>query len=369
MRSYSEKVYASPLGVEPSMIMLNIAHIQNPAQNAAPAQHGGQTGGQHALQTFQPLDGRMERHRRPETPKVIRPETPRGRPRENTKSKKSPQLADIAAVAQAWAEEQPTKTNAAKTVAHHLTAAAGRLRPDQLTAVIPAALVERWKKQLSHASAYLYRATLRRLLRHIERLTPTADLLTNLPRIRKPPAREVIATDQETADLIANAPPWLRLFLYLARDLGLRFAEAASIAPANYDPDTQTITYTKKGGNLNTLPITEPIAHLISIAQQTADPTTPYIALLRGKPTTRHTINREWAQLKKLANTRKEIHIHDLRRTFAETAYEKTKDIRAVSQALGHESLANTATYLKHRDPEKLRALIEAARFQTRKPQ
>jgi integrase len=223
-----------------------------------------------------------------------------------------------------------------------------------------------WQKQFAHATAYCRRCGLLRFFGYVRDIGGP-NLIRQVPKLRTPQPRTTIATPEELLRLEALAPPWLRVWLLLCTRLGLRFGTAAAIAPANWNPAAGTITFTTKGGVVMTLPTPPEIEELFRSAGTNPDPATPYWLLLRGdtglRGSTKYptcSLRAEWDRLKKKAGVRPDLRPHDFRRTIAVSLYEATKDIRAVQQLLGHNSLATTAHYLMHRDPGKLRALLAA---------
>lgn len=256
--------------------------------------------------------------------------------------------------------------------ARDLEASLGALPIRKLNANALAAIVFAWKDRYAKHTAYSLRSRMTQWLRSLEPLgLGLHQLARTLPRLNFPKARRVIATNEELQALHRHAEPWMRLFLHLAGPPhGLRFAEAASIAQTNWNAEEHTITFRKKGGDEHTLPITQEVEALFRIAPETGDATTPFIYRLRGRhrspdPTgllTEKSLRRHFAQLRREAGVNPLLTVHDLRRTTAVQAYEKTKDLRLVSQLLGHARLSTTAWYLEHRDTSKLRQLIHELR-------
>ena len=187
-----------------------------------------------------------------------------------------------------------------------------------------------------------------------------------MPRLRTPKARQVIAKPEEFQRLLANAQPWMRLFLLLTGQLGLRFAEACAISPASFNADKHTITFKKKGGDDFVLPTTPEIEQCFAIAPEATDANTPYLQLLRGEVGLKGdrigkvTIRQAFYRLREAAGVNPNLRPHDLRRTVAVSLYELTRDIRVVGQILGHSNLNTTAKYLEYRDVGKLRELINS---------
>jgi integrase len=167
--------------------------------------------------------------------------------------------------------------------------------------------------------------------------------------------RLTIATDEERTQLLAAAQPPLHFFLLLCSDLGLRHSTAARIALSNYDQDTRSLTFTTKGDTHQTLPVTDAIRAVIETLPRKADRTEPIVNLLRPpshpghKPGRSPRFLKQWAKLKDKLSIRRELRIHDLRRTVAEEIWNATKDIRVVQAQLGHRSPNTTVKYLANR--------------------
>lgn len=176
-----------------------------------------------------------------------------------------------------------------------------------------------------------------------------------LARVREPAPREVTATPDELARLQVTACAWEKCLLAIIAGLGLRRAEAVNLCPANYDRETQTITYRTKGDQTNKLPVTDELRAFFELfGDETANPNTPLLELMRGKKTTLAVVNEAWRELRVRARVNPNLRMHDLRRTVAHRTYDETHDLRVVQRLLGHADLGTTLKYLRHHDPDKL---------------
>jgi len=72
----------------------------------------------------------------------------------------------------------------------------------------------------------MYTCYLRILARTIGELTGNPGLHRQVPKLRRPRPRTQIATTDQLSAMLANAEPWMRVFITLALALGLRHAEA-----------------------------------------------------------------------------------------------------------------------------------------------
>jgi len=184
---------------------------------------------------------------------------------------------------------------------------------------------------------------------------------------RNPGPRKVIAKNEESVKLFAQAAPWQRVWLLLCSQLALRNAEARSISQANYDAHDGTITFRKKGGDDHVLPVTPEIMAVFEAAPAAPEGCEEwtYVDRWRGKKMSKAAIEHQWRKLKKACGVRETLRVHDLRRTTAVAFYELTKDLRAVSHLLGHTSMSATASYLANRDPQTLRPLLAQLKMPT----
>lgn len=202
-----------------------------------------------------------------------------------------------------------------------------------------------------------------RLIRYLKSIAPIRVTTSDVPGAARPSPRTVTATPEELQKLVAHAQPYMRLFILLASQLGLRITEARKLGPGDYSAEAGTITYRKKGGKTHTLPVTPEIAALFDSAPEA--PGKSFIAALRGderlhqtENLTDPTLRRAWVALRKKAGVNQKLRPHDLRRTVAVSLYDLTKDVLAVNKLLGHTNLASTFHYLAPHDPGKLRPLV-----------
>jgi len=183
-----------------------------------------------------------------------------------------------------------------------------------------------------------------------------AGLLAN---IKRPEARPTVATGSQIEALLRTAPTWQKLFITLAWQMGLRFAEILRVTPASHRWDDERqhgwVTIQRKGGKVSTLPTTPDIEALIAAAGDTTGrEEVPYILIHKGRHASTHSLRCSWWRLCKQAGV-ENLHPHDLRRTVLTALYNVTKDLRAVQQFAGHESLASTTAYLAPLTQEELR--------------
>ena len=224
--------------------------------------------------------------------------------------------------------------------------------------------MNRWRDEFARHTAYTLRSRLKHFLLFIKALGGP-DLAHELPKVRTPRSRTVVATPEEIRLLLTRAEPWLRCYLHLTCQLGLRHSEACSVSPQSFNHTDHTISFTKKGGDPHTLPTTRELEAIFNLAPETDDPTVSYIQLLRGNlglkgpRISKTTVRQSFYKLRDRLGVNNQVRPHDLRRTFAVKAFEDTNNIRLVQQILGHSSLSTTAKYLENRNLAKLREYLD----------
>lgn len=219
-------------------------------------------------------------------------------------------------------------------------------------------IVNNWRTRLSPSTVWTYTCYLRMLARTLGELAGQQGLHREVPRAKVPRPRTQIVSSEQIASLLANAEPWLRVFITLCCALGLRHSEALDVKPEGFSPNRHTIRFKAKGGEMQTMPTTEEVEALFANAPP-GDTLTPLVQLYRGRPLTRNTCWWFWRKAKRKAGITAQITPHDLRRTAAVAGYDLTHDLRFVWQLLRHKNLSTTARYLEHVNPTEMRSLMQ----------
>ncbi|MGC1604241.1 MAG: site-specific integrase [Candidatus Acidiferrum sp.] len=222
------------------------------------------------------------------------------------------------------------------------------------------ALVGNWRKRHKPSTAYNYRAKLKALL---SAMAPFGLQPMRVPKVPLPNQRATIATGDELYRLLKQPPAFLRLFILLYLQCGLRRAEALAVTPRTWDREHHTVTIRVKGGRIRTAQITDDVEALL-VSAGDPDPDTSYISALRGKNLTGRVILMAWQTHRKKCGINPEVTAHDLRRTAATILYHATKDLRVPQQLLGHKNLASTLSYLAPMAPDEARKYQELLRFE-----
>lgn len=228
-----------------------------------------------------------------------------------------------------------------------------------------AALVADWRKRFAATTAYKYRHHLRQILRWMEAQgAPRIDL----PTVPKPSARAVTASPDELAKLFASPAPFLRLFMLLYFQCGLRLAETLEVTPYSWNPAEHTVVVPTKGGRWRSAEVTPEIEALFLAGGPALTDKTPFIHILHGGPISKCGVTQAFTTHKKKCGISENITPHDLRRTAATILYQATKDLRVPQQLLGHKNLQSTLTYLAPMAPDEARKYAELLRFDRFRP-
>lgn len=160
--------------------------------------------------------------------------------------------------------------------------------------------------------------------------------------------------------LNATENPEYRAFVALCGLGGLRAAEALAQTPSCIDPmGDQLISVFGKGMKYRNVPLTKTAWHYIEPAWTAScakDQTGDSRLMNMCDRTARDVVSR----LGRAAALSRHVVSHDLRATFATAAYDKTGDLRAVQELLGHASSDTTEIYTGI-SMAKMRAAAEVA--------
>lgn len=162
---------------------------------------------------------------------------------------------------------------------------------------------------------------------------------------------------------MANPQPFLRLYMLLYFQCGLRASEALAVTPRSWNPEQHTVSIPVKGKKTRTAEVTPEVETLFDAAHGDATETRSFIELLRGKPVTQNSMRQAWEKHRKKCRISEQVTAHDLRRTAATILYTATKDLRVPQQLLGHQNLASTLRYIAPMAPDEARRYAELLRF------
>lgn len=273
------------------------------------------------------------------------------------RNKKSPAQTTIAACVEAWAKGQRHSTPT--TVAKDIIGAFGHLAPHQLNPLMTGALIATWRKRHKPSTAYNYRGILKQVTKLLEGFGAPH---IHLPKVPFGHQRAIVATGDELGRLLASPAPWLKLFILLYLQCGLRRAEALAVTTRSWKPEQHTVTIKVKGGRTRTAEVTEDVERLLEIANP-SDPDQPLVEALHGKRIGPVGVNKAWQIHKRLCGVSPLVTAHDLRRTAASIVYSATKDLRIAQQLLGHRNLTSTLRYIAPLAPDEARKYAELLRF------
>jgi site-specific recombinase XerD len=122
--------------------------------------------------------------------------------------------------------------------------------------------------------------------------------------------------------------------------MGLRVDEAVRVIPYDFDLHEMELRVRGKGDKVRIVPVSETAwSHITKAYDLAVENNTTIIRL--GNRGARAAITRH----AKNAGLSRHVSSHDMRATFATAGYEKTKDLRAVQELLGHADAKTTQAY------------------------
>lgn len=138
--------------------------------------------------------------------------------------------------------------------------------------------------------------------------------------------------------LIAHAwQPHHAALVALCGLCGLRVGEAVTVRPEDYDRVEETLYVMGKGARARVVPVNAIAQAFIENAIREGGD--------RIVPLANRSAREAITEIGRRCGI--EVKSHDLRATFATAAYEKSKDIRAVQELLGHSTSAQTEVYIR----------------------
>jgi integrase len=181
-----------------------------------------------------------------------------------------------------------------------------------------------------------------------------------------PQQRGTVASGDELIALMANPQPFLRLYMLLYFQCGLRSSEALAVTPRSWNTENHTVTIPVKGKRVRTAEVTPEVESLFIAANAPQTEDRSFIELLRGRKVTQSAIRQAWERHRRDSGVSEEVTAHDLRRTAATILYNITKDLRVPQQLLGHQNLNSTLRYIAPMAPDEARryaALLQFGHF------
>lgn len=166
-------------------------------------------------------------------------------------------------------------------------------------------------------------------------------------------------TAEEEEELIYCSPPWLAVFIQFAAATGMRRGEIQALKRDAVNLDARTVIVRKsKNGKPRTIPLTTRAIEAIQNSWRRQLTVGEHVFVDRlGKPINSSTLEYAFHNAAEVAGI-KDLHIHDLRHTFATRLVQRGVELYTVQRLLGHENPAMTQRYAHH-SVESLRAAVE----------
>jgi integrase/recombinase XerD len=205
-----------------------------------------------------------------------------------------------------------------------------------------------------------------------------------MARVKRPktPVRVPKAMDADQCRKLIEAAGASRtkerdtLMLLMGLTMGLRLAELAGVRSGDFHPDTDSPTHLRiigKGNKERLVPVPGVVRTALTawlpvrdaqLARRGASATTLFLSQRLGADGTldasRYTVSEVYDKLLVVAGLKqKGRRVHVARHSFATLLLEAGTDIVALSELLGHSSIAVTNVYIKS-NPERMMAAVEA---------
>jgi integrase/recombinase XerC len=228
--------------------------------------------------------------------------------------------------------------------------------------------VEEWLASRGHLSPATRRGDLTAVIGFCDWLVRRGVIAANparqVPTIIQPDALpRALEADQVGAVLDVCPDKRARAIVWLEVGEGLRCGEVARARVGDWARSAGTLLVRGKRQRQRMLPVTGEVAAALSayLADWPAPPSAPMIRSYRRPwaPLTADTISgmvSEWMRAAGVkAWARDGVSAHALRHTAASDVLERSKDLRAVQEMLGHRHLQTTSVYLRRANLGRLR--------------
>jgi integrase/recombinase XerC len=245
--------------------------------------------------------------------------------------------------------------------------AASHTRPVQ---TLDGDAIGRWLESRRHLSPATRRGDLTAVAGFCEWLVARGDLARNpaadVPRIRQPdPVPRALEPGQVAAVLRACPDTRARAVVWLQVGLGLRCGEVARLRLVDWSRPAGTLLVHGKGQRERVLPVTDEVRRALDayLAERPAW-SGPLVRSYRRpwcglSPDTISGMVSEWMRAAGVKHwARDGVSAHALRHTAASDVLDRSHDLRAVQEMLGHRQLQTTAVYLRRANLDRLRAAM-----------
>lgn len=185
---------------------------------------------------------------------------------------------------------------------------------------------------------------------------PVSKVLKTLGKVDSKRVRYL--TPQESTNLYAELPEWLKPIVTIARHTGLRRGNIVSLTwqQVNFQRKAIIIDKTKNGDPIG-MPLTEKALNTLSELHSVRYLQSPFVFCdERGRPYSLDNVTISFKRATKRAGI-ENLRFHDLRHDFASSLVQSGIDIYTVKELLGHKDLRMTVRYC-HLSPENLRSAI-----------
>jgi integrase len=162
-------------------------------------------------------------------------------------------------------------------------------------------------------------------------------------------------TTEEEGGLLDACQPWVWRLVAFDLATGLRRGELLALTWLDIDLEARTLIVRRsKSGKPRTLPLSRVAMDILSNIPGVHEGA---VFKKNERPINVNELEDAWQWAKEKAGI-EDLHLHDLRHTFATRLSQAGKELYAISQLLGHSSIAMTTRYAHH-NVESLRRVVD----------
>ena len=165
-------------------------------------------------------------------------------------------------------------------------------------------------------------------------------------------------SDEEEKRLFANLPDWLRPFVIIARETGLRLSNIANLTWKQVNLfNRMIIVETTKNGEPVGIPMTDNVYEVLKNLNKVRLIDSNFIFGNKGRPFRRWWISNSFKKVCEKAAI-ENFRFHDLRHDFCSRLVQRGVDLYTVAALAGHKNITTTQRYA-HLSPEKLKSAVQ----------
>lgn len=266
----------------------------------------------------------------------------------------------ISEVIHQYLEDRLKPNPATVSNCNQLTRHFGHLSPTELTPEhIRQFIMTRRKAGASAATVNRELTILKQICKRMVQVgLVTLDPSQGIPYQKDVVMRDRWLTAEEEKAILRESPGWLRKVIQFTLYTGMRRSEVLGLSAESLDLQRKVVVFRSakaRNGEQRTIPLVKKALEAIAHRPKSG----PVFTKDDGQPINPDHLEYAFRLVCKKAGVRN-IHLHDLRHTFATRLVQRGQDLYTVQRLLGHRSPAMTQRY-SHHSVESLRKAVESA--------